>query len=110
MEWELVRPGVKRKVFQTEKCTVVLNSLDPGHEPRPHSHGHEQVVCIQEGKAEFTINSKVFTMGPGSLLVVPPNAEHFIRVMGDKACINLDIFVPRREDYLQSKMRGANRC
>ncbi|RPJ11530.1 MAG: cupin domain-containing protein [Deltaproteobacteria bacterium] len=105
MEWELVRPGVKRKVFHAEGCTLALNALEPTHQPKPHSHPYEQVVYIVQGETEFTVGAKVSKLIPGSLLVVPPNVEHFARVTGHETCMNLDVFVPRREDYVQSKIK-----
>ena len=43
MEWKEVRPGIKRKVFHCEGCTIVCNAIEPGHEPKPHSHAREGV-------------------------------------------------------------------
>jgi quercetin dioxygenase-like cupin family protein len=106
MEWETVRPGVKRKVFQSAGGTLVLNHLEPGHSPNPHSHAHEQIVYILQGEAEFTVEAKTFNLRPGSLLTIPPNAEHFARVTGRKILLNLDFFIPRREDYRQSRTLG----
>ena len=106
MEWETVRPGVKRKVFHARGGTVVLNHLEPGHSPRPHSHVHEQIVCILSGEAEFTVDHRVFKVRPGSLLAIPPNAEHFARVTGKETLVNLDLFIPGREDYLASPISG----
>jgi quercetin dioxygenase-like cupin family protein len=108
MEWEIVRSGVKRKVFQAEGCTLVLNAIEPGHEPKPHSHVNEQVAYILQGEAEFTVGSKTSKLGSGSLLIVPPDKEHYINVTGTGTCINLDIFVPKREDYVQSKIRRSS--
>ena len=104
MEWEGVRPGVKRKVFQAEGGTLVLNHLEPGHKPQPHAHPNEQIVYILQGEAEFTVASQVFVLGPGSLLSIPPGVEHFARVTGKETLVNLDLFIPRREDYRQSKV------
>ena len=106
MEWEFVRPGVKRKVFQAGGCTMVLNYLEPGHEPKPHSHAYEQLVYIMQGNVDFTVGPRVFKMQSGSVLAIPPDVEHFARVVGKETCIDLDIFVPRREDYVQSKIKG----
>ncbi len=105
MEWEIVRLGVKRKVFHAGGCTVVLNAVEPGNQPKLHTHPHEQVVYILQGEADFTVGSKIFKMGSGSVFAIPPNVEHFIKVAGQDTCMNLDIFVPRREDYVQSKMK-----
>jgi quercetin dioxygenase-like cupin family protein len=106
MEWEFVRPGVKRKVFQAERCTMVLNYLEPGHEPKPHSHSCEQLVYIMQGVVDFTVGTRTFTLQAGGLLTVPANLEHFAKVTGKETAIDLDVFVPRREDYVQSKIKG----
>jgi quercetin dioxygenase-like cupin family protein len=106
MEWETVRPGVKRKGYQAGGGTLVLNHLEPGHSPKPHSHPQEQIVSILRGEAEFTVNAKVFNLRSGSLLTIPPNAEHFARVTGKEVLINLDVFIPGREDYRQSRILG----
>jgi quercetin dioxygenase-like cupin family protein len=106
MEWEVVRPGVKRKVFHGRGCTMVLNYLEPGHQPRPHKHAHEQLVYIVQGEGNFTIGSKAYRLRSGSLLAVPPDAEHFLQVLGSETCIDLDVFVPKREDYMESPMKG----
>ena len=108
MEWEIVRPGVKRKVFQAAGGTLVLNHLEPGHSPWPHSHAHEQIVYILQGEAEFTVDAKAFNLRSGSLLTIPPHAEHFARVTGRETLVNLDVFFPRREDYRQSRILGED--
>ena len=38
-------------------------------------------------------------LGPGGLLVVPPNVEHWGEVVGDEPVMNLDVFTPRRPEY-----------
>jgi quercetin dioxygenase-like cupin family protein len=107
MEWEEVRPGVKRKVFQGEGCTVVYNSLEPGHEPKPHSHEYEQIAYIPRGEALYTVGETTYKMVPGSIVHVPPSVTHFIKVTGTEPCINIDVFAPRRKDYQQSKLKGV---
>jgi len=82
--WERVREGVERKAFSGEGATVALNRLQPGHEPRPHSHPHEQIVYILAGRIDFHIGETVTRLGAGGLLVVPPNARHWGEVVGDE--------------------------
>jgi quercetin dioxygenase-like cupin family protein len=76
-----------------------LNRLQPGHEPRPHSHPHEQIVYILEGRIDFHIEDSVTRLGPGGLLVVPPGAAHWGEVVGEDAVLNLDVFTPKRGEY-----------
>ena len=58
-DWEPVRTGVERKAFSGEGATVSLNRLQPGHEPRPHDHPHEQIVYILAGQIDFHIGDTV---------------------------------------------------
>lgn len=74
--WTKVREGVERKGFSGNGATIALNRLFPGHEPRPHSHPHEQIVYIVSGKARFHVGDAVVLLGADELLVVPPNVEH----------------------------------
>ena len=106
MEWELVVPGIERKVVHLKGATLVLNRLEPGNEPFPHSHPHEQVSYIVSGRLDFTIDGRVNHLTPGDLLAVPPEAEHHAVAVGDQTCLNLDFFAPKREDYVQSPFKA----
>jgi quercetin dioxygenase-like cupin family protein len=97
--WERVREGVERKAFSGEGATVSLNRLMPGHEPRPHNHPHEQIAYVLAGRIEFHVGETVITLGPGGLLVIPPNAQHWGVVVGDEPVLNLDVFTPKRAEY-----------
>ena len=99
LDWTPVREGVERKAFSGNGATVSLNRLQPGHEPRPHDHPHEQIVYILSGQIDFHIGDTVTRLGPGGLLVVPPNARHWGVVIGDEPVLNLDIFTPKRPEY-----------
>ena len=108
MEWELVVEGINRKVVHLNGATTVLNKLDPGNEAFPHSHPHEQVSYIMEGQLDFTIDGKTYHLVPGDLLAVPPGSEHYAVATGDKICLNLDFFTPKREDYVQSPVKAKS--
>ena len=40
-------------------------------------------------------------MGKGDVVLIPPNMEHGLRPVGDTPILNLDVFSPIREDYLE---------
>jgi len=105
MEWENVRPGIRRKVFHGDNCTVVYNAVEPGNEPKPHSHNYEQVAYVSEGSARYTVGDTVYHMTAGSIVFIPPSVTHFIEATGDATCINIDVFTPRRIDYRQSTIK-----
>jgi quercetin dioxygenase-like cupin family protein len=79
---------------------MVMNTLEPGMEINPHSHPFEQAVYIVQGKVRFHIGGEVFEGGPGSVIRIPPNIEHYAEPFGDEPVLNLDIFAPLREDYM----------
>lgn len=97
--WTPVREGVERKAFSGEGATMALHRLMPGHEPKPHSHPHEQIAYIMSGTMRFHVGGVAHLLGPGGLLVVPPNVEHWGEVVGDEPVMNLDVFTPRRPEY-----------
>ena len=94
-----VRPGVSRKVFTGDGATLAWTTLEPGHKPRPHSHPHEQIVYMVSGRARFRVGDEEVILGPGEMLVVPPNVEHWAETVGDEPVLDLSIFSPRREEY-----------
>jgi quercetin dioxygenase-like cupin family protein len=96
---EVVRPGVSRAGFRGENALMVMNWLDPGMEARPHSHPFEQLVFILSGRVRFTVGDETVEVGPGELLYIPPDIEHFGDVVGDEPAVNLDVFAPVRADY-----------
>jgi quercetin dioxygenase-like cupin family protein len=100
IEWRPVRPGIDRKAFGGDGATLALHRLQPGHEPRPHAHVNEQIVYIMKGTIDFHVGDEVIRLGPGGLLTVPPNVQHWGEVVGDEEVLNLDIFTPARPEYL----------
>lgn len=99
MEWKPIRAGVDQKAISGEGATVALHRLQPDHEPKPHKHPHEQIAYIISGSVDFHVGDEVIRMGPGGMLVVPPDTMHYAVVVGDEEVINLDVFTPRRPEY-----------
>ena len=96
---ETVRPGVERSGVRGEQVLMVMNWLEPGMEVRPHSHPFEQLAYIVQGQMKFVVGEDVFEAGPGSVIRIPPDVEHYGEPMGDEPVLNLDVFSPIREDY-----------
>lgn len=101
IEWEDVREGVRRKIYTGEGATVAMNELQPGHLPKPHAHPYEQIVYIIQGEGDFSVDGEVHHLTAGGLMVIPPNVEHFIQVTGNVPVLNMDIFTPKRLDYVR---------
>lgn len=99
---EEVRRGVRRRGYATDEVMLMWNVVEDGMELKPHSHeDFDQLVCIFEGTCNYYVDGVPHEMGPGSMMLVPAGAEHYIEPISSP-CANLDIFVPPRADYEQS--------
>ncbi len=96
-----LREGVSRKAFTGKGATVAINYFKPGHEPKPHSHKHEQIAMILKGKAKFHIGDEEVLLSEGGIVVIPPHVEHYLEVVGDEDVENLDVFTPKRLEYVE---------
>jgi quercetin dioxygenase-like cupin family protein len=101
MDWEPIREKMKKKVINPSGCTIQIAEIEKGHKPGPHRHIHEQVAYILQGECDFYVDGVPYHMIPGTILVVPPNAEHYIVATSDETVVNLDIFTPVRPEYKQ---------
>jgi gluconolactonase len=63
-----------------------------------HSHPEEQVMVVLEGFCDEVIEDKIYRVGPGDVLRLPPNVRHgaFLREVD---CRVIDVFSPARADY-----------
>jgi len=106
-----VRPGVVRRSFSGAGATLAWTTLAPGHEPRPHTHPHEQIVYILSGRGRFRVGDESADVEAGDVLVVPPGVLHHVETTGDEELVDLSVFNPRRDDYLaadEPEARAAN--
>ena len=99
LPWTRVREGVERKAFSSTSATIALHRLQPGHQPSPHSHVNEQIVYIVAGTVDFHVGNEIVRLGPGGLIVVPPNVDHHAIVVGAEPVLNFDVFTPARPEY-----------
>lgn len=100
---EEVRAGVRRRAYATDDVMLVMNWLSPGMDLNPHVHDDfDQLAVLLQGEADYFIDGVAHRMGPGSMLLVPAGAEHYIEPLDstDGEVHNLDIFVPPRADLL----------
>src|SRR5262245_53364496 len=91
-------PGVTIETCAADKMMLSLATLQPHSVVEQHSHPHEQVAMVVEGRAIFQIGGEEKTLGPGDMYRIPGNVKH--RVVALDATVKaLDIFYPIREDY-----------
>jgi len=96
-----VRPGVRRRVYATDDIMIAHHELEVGLELNPHRHDDfDQLVHISSGRCNYYVDTVPHEMTAGSFLLVPRGAEHYVEPL-EGPCVNIDFFVPPRDDMLQ---------
>lgn len=92
-----VFPGFFGRFIHSENMTFAYWEVRKDSLVPVHSHIHEQVVNMLEGKIELIVSDNHHELTPGSVLIIPSQAVHSGKALTD--CRILDVFCPVREDY-----------
>jgi len=95
---EIAKGAVRKVLVHSKNLMLVYYEVEPGA-TLSHSHSHEQMGFVVKGSAELTAGGKTVKLGPGSSYIFDSNEHHDFKITG-KGTIILDIFHPRRDDYL----------
>jgi quercetin dioxygenase-like cupin family protein len=98
LESREIVPGFVAKFVHSEQLTLAYWQIEAGSSLPSHQHPHEQITNLLEGEFELSLEGQVHNLKPGSVLVIPSEAVHSGTAVTD--CRILDVFHPRREDYL----------
>jgi len=77
--------------------SVGVTRLEPGHQPFPHSHHNEEIVCMLSGTLDMHMGDAVERLGPGDILYIPADVVHYGVVVGNEAVRELDVWAPPRD-------------
>jgi quercetin dioxygenase-like cupin family protein len=91
-------PGVTIRTAAADRMMLSLAELQPRAVVEEHSHPHEQVGMVVEGRALFIVGGEEKELGPGDMYRIPGNVRHKVIAL-DQTVKALDIFYPIREDY-----------
>jgi quercetin dioxygenase-like cupin family protein len=92
-------PGVHIQTCAAEHMMMSIVDLAPHAIVEEHSHPHEQVGLLLQGRAVFFIGDEEKTLKAGDLWRIPSGVKHKVIAL-DEPVRALDIFHPIREDYL----------
>lgn len=98
MSRHTIFPGVTIATCSVEKMMLSYVELQPHSTVAEHSHPHEQVGILLEGKALFTIGGEEKLLIKGDMWRIPGGVKHKVVTLEESAKA-LDIFTPIREDY-----------
>ena len=93
---ELVKGGEAR-FLHSEYMTLAYWHIKTGAVIPEHSHPHEQVTTVMEGKFKIVIGGVEHLLDVGCAVVIPPDVPHSGQALADSFLI--DAFYPQRDDY-----------
>jgi quercetin dioxygenase-like cupin family protein len=91
-------PGVHIRTMAADKMLVSVVDLAPHSVVEEHSHPHEQVGLLLQGRAVFTVGGETKTLQAGDLWRIPGGVSHKVVTL-DEPARAVDIFYPVREEY-----------
>lgn len=92
--------GVSRKILaQDADMMAVEVHFDKGGVGAVHSHPHVQISYVLSGKFEFELDGVKTVIGVGDTYYTHPNVPHGVVCLEEG--VLLDVFTPRREDFLK---------
>jgi quercetin dioxygenase-like cupin family protein len=95
----LIFPGVEIHTAAGTNLMLSVVHLEPESVVLDHSHPHEQMGILLEGRLEFTVGGVTRLLGPGDMWRIPGGVLHRVRAL-DQPAVAIDVFHPIREDYL----------
>src|SRR5436190_20159298 len=96
---EQIGDGVTRQMAYGEALLICRLTLEAGTITAAHRHVHEQMTIIEKGRVRFLLGDVEKEFGPGEILLFPGGFWHAATMLDDEVVL-LDIFSPRRDDFL----------
>ncbi len=97
LEWIEKFPGARVKIVHSERMSLTLWEFEADTDLPEHSHPHEQITMVREGRITLTVDGESRTLFAGDILVIPPNAVHCAHA--ETQVRVSDVFSPVREDF-----------
>ena len=69
------------------RMAMGISVLPPGYSTPAHHHPAEEFAMIVRGTGSITIDDEVIPVGPGDLVVTPPDSEHITTSSADSQLV-----------------------
>ncbi len=97
---DLAGGSTRRILAWNDKLMAVEVGFEAGAEGALHSHPHTQCSYVLSGRFKYTVGDESSELGQGDSVIVPGGIVH------GTVCIEagklLDIFTPKRDDFLRA--------
>ena len=90
--------GAVGHIVHGEGLTAAYWEFEAGTMLPEHSHVHEQIVFVVDGRLELTVGDRTQALDAGEAAVIPPNIVHGATAL--TRCRIVDSFTPKREDLV----------
>ena len=94
-------PGIERQMVVGQNMMMCRFRFAPFVVTNEHSHPHEQMTLVVQGRVKFIISGEEHILSAGDVLHFPPHNRHGATML-DEEVILIDIFSPIREDFLKT--------
>lgn len=71
-----------------QKLSVGVYQMPAGTGAKPHAHPNEQVISVTKGRLRFRLGGEERILGPGDVVLVPPDTEHQATAIEDAEFFN----------------------
>jgi len=99
VELEQLSDKLTRQMISGDNATISQLVLKRGATVPRHSHINEQYSWIISGKLKFIFDDREMVLGAGEILLIPANTPH--AAVAEEDTVDVDIFAPRREDWIR---------
>jgi quercetin dioxygenase-like cupin family protein len=96
---EQLGAGIRRRMLNGDAMTLAEISLSAGAVVPLHDHPNEQIATIVSGRLRFVVGEEEREVGAGESIRIPGGVPHRVEALEDS--LVLDVFAPRREDWLR---------
>jgi quercetin dioxygenase-like cupin family protein len=104
--WHEILPGVQRRILAHESgVMMVLYRISPGCKFAMHTHPHVQSGTVLQGGGRFQVGKETWTLRVGSAYTLPGDVPHELTADAGTPTVILDVFTPRREEFLHETVR-----
>jgi quercetin dioxygenase-like cupin family protein len=97
---EKTATGIERQMVVGQNVMMCRFRFAPFVVTSEHTHPHEQMTLVVQGKVKFIISGKEHILSAGDVIHFPPHNRHGATML-DEEVILIDIFSPIREDFLK---------
>ena len=92
-----------------EHMQLIWAKFEPDGRYQLHSHPHEQVSVMLQGRMRLTVGDEVREIGPGDMWFAPANVLHGGEFLGEDPVVFIDVYGPPSKTFKESieKARAA---